>query len=148
MNLKTEVTRQQSTPNFLKSEYFLPLIRTRGGKKGSFFGKLGMFCFLVTYVLRFALLPYHWRLKRCSYIARTTLNISACNFIKKETLAQVFFCEFCGIFKNTYLTEQLRTTTSRKFLIPIFLISVSSFFTNINLYLKMRFNHCLAEKSF
>ena len=27
----------------------------------------------------------------------------ACNFIKKETLAQVFSCEFCGISKNTFL---------------------------------------------
>ena len=26
----------------------------------------------------------------------------ACNFIKKETLAQVFSCEFCEISKNTY----------------------------------------------
>ena len=26
-----------------------------------------------------------------------------CNFIKKETLAQVFFCEFCEISKNTFL---------------------------------------------
>ena len=26
----------------------------------------------------------------------------ACNFIKKETLAQVFSCEFCKIFKNTF----------------------------------------------
>ena len=32
----------------------------------------------------------------------------ACNFIKKETLAQVFSCEFCEIFKNTFLTEHLR----------------------------------------
>ena len=24
----------------------------------------------------------------------------ACSFIKKETLAQVFYCKFCGIFKN------------------------------------------------
>ena len=29
------------------------------------------------------------------------LQASACNFIKKETLAQVFFCEFCEISKNT-----------------------------------------------
>ena len=27
----------------------------------------------------------------------------ACNFIKKETLAQVFSCEFCEISKNTFL---------------------------------------------
>ena len=29
------------------------------------------------------------------------LRPEACNFIKKETLAQVFSCEFCEIFKNT-----------------------------------------------
>ena len=33
-------------------------------------------------------------------------------FIKKDTLAQVFSCEFCKISKNTFLTEHLRTTTS------------------------------------
>ena len=27
--------------------------------------------------------------------------------LKKETLAQVFSCEFCGIFKNTFFTENL-----------------------------------------
>ena len=26
----------------------------------------------------------------------------ACNFIKKETLAQVFSCQFCENFKNTF----------------------------------------------
>ena len=34
------------------------------------------------------------------------------NFIKTETLAQVFSCEFCEIFKNTFFTEHLWTTTS------------------------------------
>ena len=38
----------------------------------------------------------------------------ACNFIKKETLAQVFSCEFCEISKNTFFTEHLRTTTSER----------------------------------
>ena len=33
-------------------------------------------------------------------------------FIKKETLAQVFSCEFCEIFKNTFPTEHLQTATS------------------------------------
>ena len=33
----------------------------------------------------------------------------ACNFIKKETVAQVFSCEFCEIYKNTfYYREHLR----------------------------------------
>ena len=33
-------------------------------------------------------------------------------FFKKETLAQVFFCEFCEIFKNTFFTEYLWATAS------------------------------------
>ena len=32
------------------------------------------------------------------------------NFIKKETLAQVFSCEFYEIFKNAFFTEHLWTT--------------------------------------
>ena len=31
----------------------------------------------------------------------------ACNFIKKETLAQVFSCEFCEISKSIFFTEHL-----------------------------------------
>ena len=36
----------------------------------------------------------------------------ACNFIKKETLAQVFSREFSQIPKNTIFTEHLRTAAS------------------------------------
>ena len=31
---------------------------------------------------------------------------------KKETLAEVFSCEFCEIFKNTFFTEYVRKSTS------------------------------------
>ena len=31
----------------------------------------------------------------------------------KETLAQVFFCEFCKVFKKTFFTEHLRVDDSR-----------------------------------
>ena len=34
-------------------------------------------------------------------------NSQACNFIKKETLAQVFYCEFCEISKKIFFTEHL-----------------------------------------
>ena len=39
---------------------------------------------------------------------------SACNFIKKETLAQVFSFEFCEICKNTfsYRTPPVATSAS------------------------------------
>ena len=40
------------------------------------------------------------------------LKASACNFIKKETLAQVLSCEFCKIFKNTLFAEHLYVTVS------------------------------------
>ena len=36
----------------------------------------------------------------------------ACNFIKKESLAQVFSCEFCEISKNIFFTEHLWATAS------------------------------------
>ena len=35
-----------------------------------------------------------------------------CNFIKKETLAQVFSCEFFKIYKNIFFTEHLWATAS------------------------------------
>ena len=41
------------------------------------------------------------------------LQALACNFIKKESLAQAFSCVFCEISKNTFFTEHLRTTAWR-----------------------------------
>ena len=48
------------------------------------------------------------------YFARWTFTLSfieavagACNFIKKETLAQVFFCKFCKTFKNNFFYRKL-----------------------------------------
>ena len=37
------------------------------------------------------------------------------NFIEKETLPQVFSCEFCEIFENTYFIEHILTTASEWF---------------------------------
>ena len=39
--------------------------------------------------------------KKCLFFGQ------ACNFIKKETLVQVFSCEFCEIFKNAFFIEHL-----------------------------------------
>ena len=43
-----------------------------------------------------------------------SLQAEACNFIKKETLAQVFSFEFCEFSKNTFFTEHLWATASGK----------------------------------
>ena len=48
----------------------------------------------------------------CQSLFLIKLQADACNFIKNKTLAQVFSCEFCQIFKNTYFVEHLRTTAS------------------------------------
>ena len=37
----------------------------------------------------------------------------ACNFIKEETLAQVFSCEFCQIFNNTFLQRTSPVAASK-----------------------------------
>ena len=41
-----------------------------------------------------------------------SLIFKVCNFVKNETLAQVFSCEFCDISKNILFTEHLWTTAS------------------------------------
>ena len=40
------------------------------------------------------------------------LQASTYSVIKKETLAQLFSCEFCEILKKTFLTEHLLETAS------------------------------------
>ena len=40
------------------------------------------------------------------------IKLQACSFIKKETLAQVFSCEFCEISKNIFFVEHLQETVS------------------------------------
>ena len=45
---------------------------------------------------------------RVSFLIKLQAEVS--NFIKKETLGRMFFCEFCEISKNTFFKEHLRTT--------------------------------------
>ena len=39
-------------------------------------------------------------------------SLKPATLLRKETLAQVFSCEFCKIFINTFFTEHLRATAS------------------------------------
>ena len=41
---------------------------------------------------------------QCLFFNKVAVEV-ACNFTKKETLVQVFSCEFCKISKNTFFTE-------------------------------------------
>ena len=72
MNLKTGVSRKQTTPSFPKNKYFLPTdthtcVWISEGKKCSFSDKFGVLCFLVTPVLRLALLLYYELVNICLY---------------------------------------------------------------------------------
>ena len=44
--------------------------------------------------------------------ARVSFLIKFNKVVKKETLAQVFSCEFCEIFKNSFFAEDLQATAS------------------------------------
>ena len=48
----------------------------------------------------------------CQILVLITFRPQVCNFIKKETLAQLFSCESCEISKNTCFTEHLWATAS------------------------------------
>ena len=61
--------------------------------------------------------------RRCS-VRKTVLRNFAkftgkqaevCNFIKKETLAQLFSCEFCESSRNIFFTKHLCATASELF---------------------------------
>ena len=45
---------------------------------------------------------------RPATLLKKSLWPKVCNFIKKESLPQVFSCEFCEISRNTFFTEHLR----------------------------------------
>ena len=56
--------------------------------------------------------------KTCNFIKKESLSqvfyyeFCGCNFIKKGILEQVLYCEFCEIFKTTFSTEHIWTTGS------------------------------------
>ena len=57
-----------------------------------------------------------------------------CNFIKKETLAQIPPCEFCEIFKNISFTEHLWVSASDNLMqvVVIYNLNLSLQFVKIN----------------
>ena len=63
-------------------------------------------CFLKKLFLKFSQNSQGNTCARASFLIK--LHGSACSFIKKETLAQAFSCEFCEIFKSIFLIEHLR----------------------------------------
>ena len=65
---------------------------------------------------------------------RLDLRPQACNFIKKETLAQVFSYEFCEIFKNIFLQN-----TSGRVLLKIVKRPLAKALLTLGLYILLLF---------
>ena len=57
-------------------------------------------CLILCMIFEIAFASLEVVVQRCS-VKRCSSKL-ACNFIKKETRAQVFSCEFCEISKNTF----------------------------------------------
>ena len=95
--------------------------------------------------------------------ARVSFSIKcspkACNFIKKETLAQVFSCQFCEISKNTFSYRTLLVAAFDQTLVelvciifivlnsnfgeePVMLIMWSPFSTELRLHI----SKCIIKK--
>ena len=90
-DLKTGVSRKQSTPKFPKNQHFLPpdthtCVCVSGGKKCLFSRNFGMLCFLATPVLRFAYLPD----------SRRPVTVKVFYFLTKicKTAKSLSFCGF------------------------------------------------------
>ena len=52
--------------------------------------------------------------KHLKWLLQTVSDFASCSFIKKETPAKIFFCEFCKNFKNIFSFD--RTTPDGCFL--------------------------------
>ena len=63
-------------------------------------------------LLKSSIVIKHWRKAQMTNQLNIDLKWKVFNFIKKETLTQVLFCEFFEIFKNASFTEHFWTTAS------------------------------------
>ena len=55
-------------------------------------------------------LSFPWYSRKYGFWRSESCRPKVCKFIIKETLTQVFSCEFCKICKNTFSTEHLQTS--------------------------------------
>ena len=87
--------------------------------------------------------------KRYSWKFRKTLRKTPvpgslfCKLIKKEALAQVFFYEFCEIFKSHFFTEHPRTTAFVTSLLKSFFLNIFCPFEQLFLlflFIEIRFS--------
>ena len=77
--------KKMNHAKFSQKQTFNTYVRVSGGKKCLFFGKFGVFCFLETPVLRFALLPYYQQAIMEMLIKTATKNTGTWESAEKKT---------------------------------------------------------------
>ena len=85
-------------------------------------------------------------LKNSKYPQKNTCA-KTCNFIKKETMAQVFSCECCEIFKNTFLYRTPPVATSILNNAKSMILSTSEIIPE-NFFSKQQFHTCFQLRQF
>ena len=58
---------------------------------------------------------------------KTVINYQVCNFIKKEIPTQVFSCNFCKFFQNTFFTEHFLATASARYIGSFYFHAIEMF---------------------
>ena len=66
-------------------------------------------------------------------------HYTQCNFIKKDSLAQVFSCQFYDTFKNTFFTEHLWVTASVNFTVKELCLPIFHLLTPSEIRFPIRF---------
>ena len=88
---------------FRKMNISYPLIRTRTsayqGVKNSFFRKFGVICFLLTPVLRYALLPYYQRFVRVTFYSLKKMLLHLIGNLRTIMAASKAYSEPCQTSK-------------------------------------------------
>ena len=105
-NLKTGISRKQSTSNFRKTYISYPLICTRvyvcvsGVRNVRFAIKFDVLCFLETPVLRFGLLPYYRRFLHVNFFQLTQIFAASKQRVKQSSKTHLFDSILSVILKD------------------------------------------------
>ena len=115
---REQISKRVLQENRVRQRTFHTCVCVSGGKKCSFFQQFGVLCFLVTRVLRFALLPYYWRITKNRFSLEwnchsNTVCSSSWSLVQvtKETYSKLIYTEtkLKSVFKKYYYSSETIT---------------------------------------
>ena len=118
-NKAWQILRKKNVPH----PYIRIFLTVSGGEKCLFFGKFVVFCFLVTAVLRFAILFYYRRTVVWNSLERIFLEKSSLQMLK-------LFLNF-KLYESRYMVSKAKTAYNK---IRVLVRSMTLFSANVVLY--------------